>query len=627
MKGLFVALCLFFIAGVTGVSAQPYSYTVSNVHSHNDYEQRIPFYLAYNEGFGSVEADIFLQDNKLLVAHNVKELRADRTLEALYLDPIRTCIEKNHGHVFADSTRQLQLLIDVKRDSVRTLDKLVAVLQQYPSLIHNPSVKFVITGNRPDQSLFVTYPAYIQFDGELYKDYSTAALTKIVLFSDDFKSYSHWNGKGNIPAKEWAVLQAAVSKAHTLNKPVRFWDAPDFINAWYQFMHLQVDYINTDRIVPLSTFLHHLPQTSYTSPDKAYTTYQPTYTTDAVDRPVKNVILLIGDGTGLAQLYTGYTANQGSLNIFKMRQIGLSKTSSYDSYVTDSAPGSTAFSSGEKTNNRAVGVDHTGAPLPLLPVLLEKKKIRTGLVTCGDIADATPADFYAHQTERDNAPAILKDLKHAPIDILMGSGDESLNNVDILKESARDAIGEDILRGLRPEYTIVSSVDSVASPADARGTAGKKWIVIEKQAGLSMLNGRGDWLQRAFTKTTSILSRNRAGFFLMTEGAQIDYGGHANDLPYVVNEVMDFDQVVGKALEFADKDGETLVIVTADHETGGLSLLDGNYGKGYVSGQFSTNDHTAIPVPVFAYGPRSALFRGVYENTAIFSKILQAYGL
>jgi alkaline phosphatase len=156
---------------------------------------------------------------------------------------------------------------------------------------------------------------------------------------------------------------------------------------------------------------------------------------------------------------------------------------------------------------------------------------------------------------------------------------------------------------------------------------GKKWIVVDKQAGLSMLKGRGDWLQRAFTKTVDVLSRNKAGFFLMTEGAQVDYGGHANNLPYVATEVMDFDQVVGAALEFADKNGETLVIVTADHETGGLSLLDGDYGKGYVSGQFSSNDHSAIPVPVFAYGPRSALFRGVYENTAIFSKMLQAWGL
>ena len=113
----------------------------------------------------------------------------------------------------------------------------------------------------------------------------------------------------------------------------------------------------------------------------------------------------------------------------------------------------------------------------------------------------------------------------------------------------------------------------------------------------------------------------------MTEGAQVDYGGHYNQLPYVVEEAIDFDAVVTKALQFADKNGETLVIVTADHETGGLTLLDGDYSKGYVSGQFSTNDHTAIPVPVFAYGPGSQLFRGVYENTEIFYKILSAMGL
>lgn len=113
----------------------------------------------------------------------------------------------------------------------------------------------------------------------------------------------------------------------------------------------------------------------------------------------------------------------------------------------------------------------------------------------------------------------------------------------------------------------------------------------------------------------------------MTEGARVDYGEHANSLPYVATEVMDFDQVVGEALKFADKDGETLVIVTADHETGGLTLLDGDYKNGYVSGQFSSNDHTALPVPVFAYGPQSFRFRGVYENTALFGKILQAYGI
>ena len=616
-----ISLIFLLAMMVSGLQAQPVVYTAGNAHSHNDYEQKVPFWLAYNEGFGSIEADIFLRQDSLVVAHSEKELALQRTLQAYYLDPLAACVRKNGGQPFANAAASLQVLIDIKTDSIHTLARLVEVLGKYPELTGNPSIKFVITGNRPASSLWSGYPSWIWFDGVLSEQYGRAALDKVVMLSDDFKSYSKWNGKGIIPENEWTLLQAAIKKAHGWKKTVRFWDAPDFINAWYQFMHLQVDYINTDHIAALSGFLHQLPKTSFTG-GEAYRPYQPTYKSDGVDRPVKNVILLIGDGTGLAQLYTGYTANKASLNIFAMRSIGLSKTSSYDSYVTDSAPGSTAFSSGEKTNNRSVGVDHTGKALPLLPLILqERKKIRTGLVTCGDIADATPADFYAHQSERSNAIAILRDLKNAPIDVLMGSGDESLTNVPILNEGDKAVVTGGMLNELQPEYSVVPAVDSVRTGTD------KKWIVVERKAGLSMLDGRGDWLQRAFHKTLALLSRNKPGFFIMTEGAQVDYGGHANDLPYVAMEVMDFDKTVGEALRFADKDGETLVIVTADHETGGLTLLDGDYKKGYIGGQFATNDHTAIPVPVFAYGPRSGLFRGVFENTAIFQRILQAYGL
>lgn len=617
MKIFFTAL---LVLAVFSLQAQPATYTVSNAHSHNDYEQKVPFWLAYNEGFGSIEADIFLRQDSLVVAHSEKELALHRTLETWYLDPLLASVRKHGGRPYLPVGMPLQVLIDLKTDSIHTLDRLIKVLEKYPELTGCRDIRFVITGNRPAASLWPSYPSWIWFDGVLSDEYDKAAMDRVAMLSDDFKAFSKWNGKGIVPAAEWGRLGAAVKKAHQFKKTVRFWDAPDFINAWYQFMHLGVDFINTDHIAALSEFLHHLPKTSYTGGD-AYQPYQPSYKTDGADRPAKRVILLIGDGTGLAQLYAGYTANKGGLNIFGMRTIGLSKTSSFDSYITDSAPGSTAFSSGEKTNNRAVGVDHTGKALPLLPAILDKKGVRTGLVTCGDIADATPADFYAHQTERDNAGAILRDLKGAPIQVLMGSGDESLSNVPILKEGDKVAVTGSLLQELRPEYRVVPSVDSVGMDVN------RKWIVVERKAGLSMLNGRGDWLQRAFHKTLDVLSRNKPGFFIMTEGAQVDYGGHSNDVPYVATEVLDFDRTVGEALRFADQDGETLVIVTADHETGGLTLLDGNYSRGYVGGQFSTNDHTAIPVPVFAYGPRSGLFRGVYENTAIFTKILQAYGL
>lgn len=615
-KLVFVSLLFIQIT----VLSQPVTWSTANAHSHNDYEQPVPFYTAYNEMFGSIEADIFWHNNELLVAHTTKELPLHRTLDSLYLKPLLALVRKNNGHAYADSTRRLQLMIDIKTDSVTTLAKLVELLQQYPELTQCRTLQIAISGNRPDPATYTSYPSFINFDGELSKEYSAAALGRIVMMSDDMKKYTKWNGKGNIPAAEWSALQKTVSRSHALHKPVRFWDAPDFTNAWYQLIHLQVDYINTDSIKALSNFLQTLSTRSYKSAS-GYQPYRPTYQWDGANKPVKNILLFIGDGTGLTQLYAGYTANKGLLNVFNMRNIGLSKTSSYDNYVTDSAPGSTSISSGQKTNNRHVGVDHTGAALPLLPVYLKRKKIKTGLVTCGDITDATPADFYAHQAERDSAVAILRDLKRSAVDLLMGSGIESLQNVALLMESGKQAVGSDVIKELAPEYTVVPAIDSV------KENANKKWVVIDSIASLSVLKGRQDWLQQAFTKAVKILSRNKEGFFLMTEGAQIDYGGHANDMSYVASEVMDFDQVIGNAMQFADKDGQTLVIVTADHETGGLSLLDGNYSKGYVSGQFATNDHTAVPVPVFAYGPQSFEFRGVYENTELFFKIMKVLGI
>jgi alkaline phosphatase len=617
MKNIYLAVLIFcFVKG----SSQPYNYSVANAHSHNDYNNSIPFYAAYTEGFGSIEADILLQDGIVYVGHGTDDIKYKRTLEEFYIKPLLAGVKKNNGYPYADTARSLQLMIDIKTDSISTLDTLISLLKKYRELIASPKIKFVISGNKPSPSKFSSYPSFIWFDGNLEDDYSADALTRIAMLSSDLKNFTEWNGKSNTTIESEKKIKAAVEKAHALKKTARFWGAPDIINTWYEIMHFGVDYINTDHIHELASFLSKLPRNSFVSKE-TYTVYQPTYKSDGSTKKVKNIILLIGDGTSLAQLYAGYTANKGALNLFQMMNIGLSKTSSYDNYITDSAPGSTAISSGIKTNNRFVGVDHTGKAVPLIPMIAAKRKIKTGLITCGDIADATPADFYAHQSSRDDAKAILKDLLNSPVDILMGSGDESLNNVGILKESDKAKIGDDITSELKTKYQLVSSTDSVNENVK------DKWIVIEKKAGLSMLDGRGNWLQQAFTKTLNILSKNKEGFFMMAEGAQVDYGGHDNNIGYVATEVMDFDKTIGDALRFADKNGETLVIVTADHETGGLTLLDGDYNKGYISGQFSTNDHTALPVQVFAYGPQSFRFRGVYENTALFKKILDAYGL
>jgi alkaline phosphatase len=243
----------FFIT--TWAYSQPTNYTVANAHSHNDYEQPVPLLTAYNEAFGSIEADIFWHNGELLVAHNTDELALHRTLEDLYLKPLQSFVEKNKGHIYADSARHLQFMIDIKTDSVTTLNKLVELLQIYPVLTQCATLQIAISGNRPDVSAYVSYPAFIWFDGELQKEYPAAALARVVMLSADLKQYTRWNGKGIIPSPQWDTLQKLVSHAHALNKPVRFWGAPDNKKAWRQLMKLGVDYINTDSIKALSGFL------------------------------------------------------------------------------------------------------------------------------------------------------------------------------------------------------------------------------------------------------------------------------------------------------------------------------------------------------------------------------------
>jgi len=230
-------------------------YTMANTHSHNDYEQATPFWLAYGQQFGSIEADIFWLDGKMLVGHSLEEIKSGRTLEEYYLKPLLTCLQKNNGHPYADSARQLQMLIDVKTDSIATLNALIDLLKKYPPLANTPSVKWVITGRRPRPELFTSYPAFISFDGILHAEYSPEALSKIVMMSDDLHYYTHWSGLTGIPPEEQNAIQAAISRSHHLQKPVRFWDAPDFPQAWTQLIRLQVDFINTDHIRQLADFL------------------------------------------------------------------------------------------------------------------------------------------------------------------------------------------------------------------------------------------------------------------------------------------------------------------------------------------------------------------------------------
>ncbi|MCS3530771.1 alkaline phosphatase [Chryseobacterium sp. JUb7] len=603
VKVLMLAALAFFSEN----QAQNYlNYSVNNAHSHNDYAQKIPFWEAYYANFGSIEADVFLVKGKLWVAHSEKELSSDRTLESLYLDHISKQIKLNKGNIYPDVHNKLQLLIDVKQDYKTTLKALISTLKKYPEITGNSGVKIVITGGRPQPGEFKNYPEYLYFDGDLDKNYTQEELKRIGMFSADLPDLIQWNGKGIPRDEETAKVKNAVEKAHALQKPIRFYGAPDFTNAWVNLMDLGVDYINTDHIPDLKKFMNTIPKNFYKN-TKDYKTYIPTYKTDGISKKVKNVILLIPDGTSLPQYYAAFTANKGKLNVFKMKATGLSKTNSSNAYITDSAPGSTAFATGVKTKNTFVGVDGTGKSLAQIPDIIADKGMVSGLISTGDVTDATPADFYAHSDNRNSSEPILADFVKSKTKILIGGPTNGLtqNNLQKIKDSKIDF------------YQDLKSVAKIDN----------RTLIIDPLASKRITDGRGNWLADAFDLTLSSLKENKKGFFMMVEASQTDGGGHSNNLEQLVTELLDFDEVVGKAMKFADENKETLVVVLGDHETGGLTLLDGSLQDGWIFGNFSTNDHTSIPSSVFAYGPNSQEFMGLFENTEIFNKILKAYGI
>lgn len=251
----FLSTAFLIICSLIAIAQPNRHYSVNNAHSHNDYEQVRPFNAAYEAGFGSMEADIFLAGDELLVAHEQKELSHHRTLDSLYLQPLQAALKENNGYPYKNNPHPLQLLIDIKTDSIATVNKLVQVLQHYPTIIHNSAIKIVLTGNLPDLSLFSSYPSYILFDGVLHKTYTANALSRIEMMSDNLKNYIQWNGEGPLTEADKKTLTEAIDKAHALHKKVRFWNAPDNINAWKILEDLGVDYINTDHIAGLASFL------------------------------------------------------------------------------------------------------------------------------------------------------------------------------------------------------------------------------------------------------------------------------------------------------------------------------------------------------------------------------------
>lgn len=321
----------------------------------------------------------------------------------------------------------------------------------------------------------------------------------------------------------------------------------------------------------------------------------------------KNIVFLIGDGMGTSQIFAGLTANHGHLFLENCKYVGFSKTQSVDNYITDSAAGGTALSSGVKTFNGAIGVDVNKKPVKTILEEAEEKGFATGLVSTSAITHATPASFIAHQISRNMYEEIAADFLKTDIDVFIGGG---------LDHFTKRKDGKNLVQELEQKgYAVETSWGNLKNI--------NKGPVAGLLAPLHMgrVSERGDILPKATDKAIEILDKNKKGFFLMVEGSQIDWGGHANSTVYIVEDMLDFDQTIGEVLKFATNDGETLVVITADHETGGIALTGGNITTGEVKADFPIKDHTAVMVPVFAYGPGAEEFTGIMENTEIHNKM------
>lgn len=340
------------------------------------------------------------------------------------------------------------------------------------------------------------------------------------------------------------------------------------------------------------------------------------------DTRVKNVILFIGDGMGLSQITVGRLHAHGTsdkLNLEKMPVTGYLYTNSIDNLITDSAAGATALAAGFKTKNGMIAMLPDGSAVKTILEEFRDRRRATGVVVTCSVTHATPACFAAHVKSRQNETLIAEQLVHSGVDVILGGGKHFFipqTDSASRRKDNKNLIDEAIANG----YRLVETRDQL------------KDIRELKVLGLFQLDAlrhapSEPSLAEMTRKAIELLKQNRDGFFLMVEGSQIDWGGHANDLDYVIREVLSFDEAVKVGLDFALNDRHTLVLVTADHETGGLAINGGSFDGKELEVGWTTKHHTGVPVPVFAFGPHSLQFMGVHDNTEIPLIVAKTVGI
>ena len=342
---------------------------------------------------------------------------------------------------------------------------------------------------------------------------------------------------------------------------------------------------------------------TYAEQQSAYT---PSFRIDGSNAKVRNIILMIGDGMGQGAVNLGMYANGGQLTLTNLKTMGYVRTQSASHFTTDSAASGTAYATGVKTKNGYLGKDSSQVNVPNLPELLAPLGYACGVVSTDDLNGATPAAFFAHQASRNAKEEIWADLPASQLTFASAGAQSVFEGMPLSTQEA-----------IRKRFTLVYD------PADPAVAGSQRLVYLPP----SVKRDRGNYLPATTQMAIDYLSaHSKKGFFLMVEGARIDKDEHSNDLPGTVFEMLDFDKAVEAAIRFAERDGHTLVIISADHETGATILAKGDPAQGYVSAIFASKSHTPMMVPLFAYGPRSREFSGVQENSDVSRKILRILG-
>lgn len=362
---------------------------------------------------------------------------------------------------------------------------------------------------------------------------------------------------------------------------------------------------------------------------------------------VKNVIYLIGDGMGFGAVTTLLLTEDEPTGFEEAPVIGLSETCSANNYVTDSAAGGTALATGTRTNNGYVGADPDGNQLTSVLRKAQTYGMKTGIVVNTTLTEATPAAFYAGVTSRKMVFDIAKQFTESEVDVAIGGGldhfiarPDSLDLTATLIENGYDVYlnWETVLNtesdkfvGILPLYDLHRREENNGTASAAEGQEvclAAQMAAINEDINATHLSEPTVYLEKATVKALDVLSRNtrdhKEGFFLMIESAIIDGYGHNNDGEGMIVEMQEFGRTLRAMIDYVNNHPETLLVVTADHETGGAGVYYNGHtpaNEGPLRLKFSTSGHTGTVVPVFAYGAGAENFAGVMKNIDIPEKI------